>query len=43
MPGKISCVMLIGALIFIIVGAFIKGLILSKHKLFKLISIYRFE
>lgn len=32
MPGKISFVMLIGALIFIIVVAFIKGLILSKHK-----------
>lgn len=32
MPGKISFVMLIGALIFIILGAFIKGLILSKHK-----------
>lgn len=32
MPGKISFVMLIGALIFIIVCAFIKGLILSKHK-----------
>ena len=32
MPGKISFVMLIGALILIIVVAFIKGLILSKHK-----------
>lgn len=32
MPGKNSLIIIIGAIIFIIVFAFIKGSILSKHK-----------